>query len=319
LPPIVAPLAAALASATGVPLPFLALNGLAPAALANALIQLSGEAAAGVAPTAMLAMSSFLSLTTNPFADHGLPPERPPLIYKTLGFNEATPDPSRWGIWAATYAGKQNIAGDPSTGAAGWSATTIEAVMGIDYRATPYTTVGVALGGGSINFGLSGDLGGGGGQMFQAALYSLTRVDAAYVSAALSYGFYGMSTNRTVTLAGGGDLTAAFAANDIGGRIEGGYRFAIPGIFSLPGFGITPYGALQGQYFITPSYQEAAASGAPTFALAYNAQTATMIQTELGAWLDKTIALGNGTSVAMWTRTAWAHDGWSGTSMTARF
>ena len=62
--------------------------------------------------------------------------------------------------------------------------------MGLDYRATPYTTVGVALGGGSINFGLSGDLGGGNGQMFQAAVYSLTRVNAAYLSAALSYGWY---------------------------------------------------------------------------------------------------------------------------------
>jgi outer membrane autotransporter protein len=155
--------------------------------------------------------------------------------------------------------------------------------------------------------------------MFQAAVYSLTRVNAAYVSAALSYGWYSMSTDRAVTLAGGEDLTAAFDANDVGGRIEGGYRFAIPGVFSLPGFGITPYSALQAQYFITPSYQETAASGASTFALAYNSQKAIMIQTELGAWFDQTIALGNGASLALWTRAAWAHDSWSGTSMTATF
>jgi uncharacterized protein with beta-barrel porin domain len=309
----------AIASGVTVPLAFLNLALLSPSALANALTQLSGVAAAGVAPTGMLAMSSFLSLVTNPFADRGLPPQTPPpLIYKTLAFN-AEPDPSRWGIWAASYGGQYNIAGDTLAGTSAWSATTFGAVIGLDYRVTPYTTVGVALGGGSINFGLSGDLGGGNGQMLQAAVYSLTRINAAYISAALSYGWYNMSTNRSVTVAGGGDLTAAFAANDVGGRIEGGYRFAIPGVLSLPGFGITPYGALQTQFFMTPSYQETGAVGASTFALGYNAQTATMIQTELGAWFDETIALGNGAIVALWTRAAWAHDRWSGTNITAAF
>jgi uncharacterized protein YhjY with autotransporter beta-barrel domain len=319
VPPVVAPIVGVLSNpAIAVPVPFLTLSTLSSAALANALMQLSGVAATGVAPTGMLAMSSFLSLVTNPFADRGLPPETtpPPLIYKTLAFNGAAPEPSRWGIWATAYGGQQNIAGDSLAGTSAWSATTVGAVMGLDYRATPYTTVGVALGGGSMNFGLSGGLGGGNGQMFQAAVYSLTRVNAAYLSVALSYGWYDMSTDRSVTLAGGGNLTAAFAANDVGGRIEGGYRFAAPGVFNLPGFGVTPYGALQGQYFIVPSYQE---TGASTFALAYNSQTATMIQTELGAWFDETIALDNGARLALWTRAAWAHDRWAGTDMTAAF
>jgi outer membrane autotransporter protein len=302
------------------PIPILPVP-MTPAQLAAALLQLSGVAATGVAPSGMLAMSSFLSLVTNPFADRGVPPQTtpPPLIYKMLAFNGAAPEPSRWGIWATAYGGQQNISGDPSAGAPAWSATTFGAVMGLDYRATPYTTVGVALGGGSLNFGLSGGLGGGNGQMFQAAVYSLTRVNAAYLSAALSYGWYDMSTDRNVTLAGGGNLTSAFAANDVGGRIEGGYRFAIPGVFNLPGFGVTPYGALQGQYFIAPSYQETAATGASTFALAYNRQMASMIQTELGAWFDQTFVLDNGARLGLWTRAAWAHDRWAGTDMTAGF
>jgi len=303
------------------PAGFLALSTLSPSALTNALTQLSGEAATGVAPIGMLAMSSFLSLVTNPFANRGFPPETapPPLIYKTLAFNGAAPDPSRWGIWAAAYGGDYNIAGNSSAGTAAWSATTFGAVIGIDYRVTPDTLVGVALGGGSLNFGLSGGLGGGSGQMFQAAVYSLTRINAAYVSAALAYGWYNVSTAQSVALAGGENLNAAFSANDVSGRIEGGYRFAIPDVFGWPGFGVTPYGAVQTQYFMAPSYQETAASGPSTFALAYNAQTATMTQTELGAWFDEAIALGNGASLALWTRAAWAYDRWSGTSMTAAF
>jgi uncharacterized protein with beta-barrel porin domain len=332
--PVVAPVVVALnaaaaaaapagsaAAAVTVPTPFLALTTLTHAQLMNALVQLSGQAATAAAPTGILAMSSFLSLVTNPFADRGFPSDPPPrpLVSKGSIMDEAEPDPSRWGIWAAAYGGLYNIAGESSAGASAWSASTYGAVIGLDYRATPYTTVGVALGGGNINYGLSGGLGGGSGQMAQAAVYSLTRVNAVYVSAALAYGFYSVSSGRTVTLPSTEDLTAAFDANNVGGRIEGGYRFVIPGVFSWPGFGFTPYGAVQAQYFMTPAYQETAASGGSTFALAYNAQTTTMTQTELGAWFDQRIALDNGASLALWTRAAWAYDRWSGTSMTAAF
>jgi uncharacterized protein with beta-barrel porin domain len=331
VPPVVAPIVAALtttaATTTAVPIPFLALSTMSPAALTSALMQLSGEAATAAAPAGIQAMSSFLSLLTNPFADRGFPAEtaptpQTPLIYKTLALKAPTqpePDPSRWGIWAGAYGGQYNVAGDALAGTSAWSASAYGGALGIDYRATPYTTVGVALAGGRINYDLSGGLGGGSGEMFQSAVYSLTRVNAAYVSAALAYGWYRMSTDRVVTLTGIDDLTADFDANNVGGRIEGGYRFASPGVFGLPGFGFTPYGALQAQYFMTPSYQETAASGASTFALAYNAQTAIMTQTELGAWFDEHVSLSNGTSLALWSRAAWAYDRWSGTNMTAAF
>ena len=179
--------------------------------------------------------------------------------------------------------------------------------------------VGFALAGGGTNYGVADGLGGGHSDMFQAAVYSFTRVNAAYLSAALAYGWQHVSTDRSVTVAGTDHLAADFSANDVGGRIEGGYRFAIPGVFSLPGFGITPYGALQGQAFITPSYNETAASGASTFALAYNAQTTTTTRTELGAWFDGTIALDNGATLTLRTRAAWAHDYWSASNMTAVF
>jgi len=134
---------------------------------------------------------------------------------------------------------------------------------------------GFALAGGGTRYGLSEGLGSGHSDMFQAAIYSTTRVDAAYVSAALAYAWHRVSTDRNVTVAGTDDLTADFSANNVGGRIEGGYRFAIPGVFDSRGFGVTPYAALQVQAFHTPSYSEVAASGSSTFALAYDAQTTT--------------------------------------------
>ncbi len=294
--------------------------------LAESLTQLSGEAGTGTAQAGTQAMNSFLSLVTNPFGDNrGFAPETrpsPPLIYKAPVYKapaEAAPDPGRWGIWAAGYGGQTNTAGDSLAGSHDRSARVFGYATGLDYRVTPYTVVGFALAGGGTNYGLSDGLGGGHSDMFQAAVYGSTRVNAAYISAALAYAWHHVSTDRYVNVAGTDQLTADFSANNVGGRIEGGYRFPIPGVFGWPGLGLTPYAALQVQAFRTPSYSETAASGSSPFALAYDAHTTTTTRTELGTWIDRTVALDNGALLALRSRVAWAHDFWSDPSMTATF
>jgi len=144
--------------------------------------------------------------------------------------------------------------------------------------------------------------------MFQAAIYSTTRVDAAYVSAAIAYGFHQFNSDRFLTVAGTDHLAAEFAANDIGGRLEGGYRFAIPSM-GWPGqSGLTPYAAVQVQAFRTPSYNETALSGSPRFPLSYNARTITTTRTELGSWFDWSIPVDYGARLTLLGRAAWAHD-----------
>jgi len=313
----------AIASGVMVPLAFLNLFNLSPSALENALSQLSGQTGTGVAPAGVQAMDSFLSVVSNPFADTRsyTPPPPPPMIFKTLALKapaEAAPDPSRWGIWTAAYGGQSNANGDPFIGSADRSVSVYGSVIGVDYRVTPYTLVGVALAGGGTNYSLANGLGGGHSDMFQSAVYSFTRINAAYVSAMLAYAWQHESTGRIVTVAGSDGLNAGFDANDIGGRIEGGYRFAIPGVFAMPGLGFIPYAALQVQAFYTPSYSEIA-SGSSQFALAYNAQTTTVTRTELGAWLDDNIVLDNGAILTLRDRVAWAYDNWSNYSMTAAF
>ena len=309
------------------PLAFLNLYNLSPAELGNTLTQLSGESGSDIAQAGIQSMNSFLSLVTNPYArNRGFTPDSPlppsPLIYKAPVYKAPAAsivDPRRWTIWAAAYGGESNTTGNALTGSHDRSARAYGFATGLDYLVTPYTVVGFALAGGSTNYGLSDGLGSGRSDMFQAAVYSLTRVDAAYVSAALAYGWHRVTTDRVLTVAGIDHLTADFSANNIGGRIEGGYRFAIPGVFDLPGFGFTPYAALQMQAFRTPSYSEIAASGSSIFALNYNAHTTTVTRTELGAWLDRSISLNDGAILGLRTRAAWAHDNWSDTRMTAAF
>jgi outer membrane autotransporter protein len=305
------------------------LGFLSPSQLADALAQLSGEAGTGAAQAGTEAMNSFLSLVTNPFANNrGFAPERrlppaPSLIYKApyKAAAEAVPDPRRWGIWAAGYGGQSNAIGDPlAVGSHDRSVSTFGYATGLDYLVTPDTVAGFALAGGGTRFGLSDGFGGGHSDMFQAAVYSMTRADAAYVSAALAYGWHHVSTDRVLTVAGGDQLTADFFANDIGARIEGGYRFAIPGMSHWPGrYGFTPYAAGQAQAFRTPSYSESAVSGSSDFALAYDARTTDTARTELGAWFDWSNLLDYGTTLSLRARAAWAHDYWSAPNVTAMF
>jgi uncharacterized protein with beta-barrel porin domain len=194
---------------------FLALSGFSPALQAIALQELAGEVSTAVAPSGILAMNSFLSLVLNPyagapFADNraGFGPAPPGVILKTLGYTpdqrlpNQTPaygaidraiatadfDPRRWSIWGAAYGDQSRIGGNAKLGTHDLTASAYGFATGVDYRLLPHTIVGFSLGGGATNFGLSDGMGGGRMGMFQAAVYSSTRIGAGYISAALAYG-----------------------------------------------------------------------------------------------------------------------------------
>ena len=299
------------------------------------------EAGTGAAQAGAQAMNSFLSMLTNPFPDNrafaddrspvrtlGFAPEsrRPAKAASAFAFINKAPaiapvDPRRWGIWAAAYGSDSKAAGDPfGAGSHDRSVRTYGYATGLDYQVMPHTIVGFALAGGRTDFALSDGLGGGDSDMFQAAVYSLTRFNAAYVSAALAYAWHRVSTDRYVTMAGTDHLTADYSANNFGGRIEGGYRFAVPSVLGWPGhYGITPYAAGQVQSFRAPSYSEGAVSGSSIFALAYDARTTNTARTELGARFDWSMPINYDTMVGLRARAAWAHDYWSAPNVTATF
>jgi hypothetical protein len=323
--------AAFAASPGSVPPAFLALAGLSPALQAIALQQRAGELSTGIAPTGILAMNSFLSLVLNPFAGNLMSENRggfgpaPPAVVRTLGYAPdgrmptkapaygsidkaiavADFDPRRWGIWGGAYGGRYETSGNADLGLHDRTARTYGFAAGADYRILPNTVVGFALGGGATNYGLSDGLGGGRSDMFQAAVYTSTRLGAAYVSAALAYAWHDVTTDQYLSVGSTDRLTANFSANNVGARIEGGYRFNIPSLVQMPDFGVTPYGALQAQAFYTPTYHENPAS---VFARSFDARTTTATRTELGAWVDQAYRLDNSASLILRGRVAWAHD-----------
>jgi len=173
--------------------------------------------------------------------------------------------------------------------------------MGADYRFSPNTLAGFALAGGGTNFSIANALGTGRSDLFQAGAYLRHTQGAAYISAALAYGWQDITTDRTVTIAGADQLRAKFNANAFSGRAEGGYRFV-----SL-WMGITPYAAAQFTTFDLPAYAERALVGANTFALAYGAKDVTASRSELGVRTDKSWAMPD-SIFTLRGRFAWAHD-----------
>src|SRR5215471_245805 len=246
------------------------------AQLVNALTQLTGEVHTGAEQASFQSTNSFLRLMLDPFAETrgtaglgsamGFAPERsaafPPdvaLAYASVLKEPAAPaqPASRpWNVWASGYGGRANIGGDPvNIGSHDASVRDFGYAGGLDYRITPDTTVGFALGGAGTNWTVANALGTGRSDVFQGGIYGSTRWGAAYVSAALAYATYWMSTDRFVNVFGTDHLTSNFTAYDFAGRIEGGYRFATPLV------AVTPYGAFQAQRLYLPGYSESAPSG----------------------------------------------------------
>ena len=301
------------------------LLGLSRPQLTGALTQLTGENHTGAQQAGFQVMDRFLRLLVDPFAATradggagsaiGFAPERSAafpvdvaLAYASVLKAPAAPAQPAvaarpWNIWASGYGGNAHISGDPlTTGSHDTSVRDYGYAAGLDYRIAPDTTVGFALGGAGTDWSLASGLGGGRSDVFQAGLYGSKRWGPAYVSGALAYSTYWMSTDRFVSVFGTDHLTSSFTANNFGGRIEGGYRFTNPVV------AITPYGAFQAQRLSLPGYSEIAPSGSSTFALTYNGQTASTTRSELGAWFDKTVFVGYVGAATLFARAAWAHD-----------
>jgi fibronectin-binding autotransporter adhesin len=298
------------------------------------LTQVTGEAATGTQQTTFQAMNLFMGVMLDPWLDgrDGNTPQgsasqfaedkdtHAAAAYASTGrmssrserdayaavYTKAPPriaDPfaSRWNVWAAGFGGSQTTSGNATLGSNTATGQVYGMAVGADYRLSPDTLAGFALAGGGTNFGIANALGGGSSDLFQAGAFIRHSTGAAYLSAALAYGWQDITTDRTVTAAGVDHLRARFNANAFSGRIEGGYRFATSWI------GVTPYAAAQVTAFDLPAYAEGVLSGSDIFALNYASKAVTATRSELGWRTDKSYAVGEA-ALVLRSRLAWAHD-----------
>ncbi len=310
----------------GIPMAF---GALSP----QGLSQVSGELATGTQQATFDAMNMFIGVMTDPFgagrgdgygASNGgaaqFADESALLSYTSDGKRRANIESDayatiynkaptaarfaqRWNVWAAGYGGSQNTDGNAATGSNSAVSSIYGVASGADYRISPDTIVGFALAGGGTNFNVANS-GSGRSDLFQAGVFGRHTIGAAYITAALAYGWQDITTDRIVTANGFDRLRADFNANAFSGRIESGYRYLAP---AFGGIGLTPYAAAQVTTFDLPAYAEQAASGTNTFALSYAAKDVTATRSELGLRTDKSFAFDEAI-VTLRGRTAWAHN-----------
>ena len=309
---------------------FASLFGLTGGNLANALSLTSGEVATGSRQGAFQLMTQFLGVMLDPFVDGrggigdgralALASEREALPDDVaLAYAKAMKAPvqqtpsveQRWTAWGSAFGGYNRTAGDTAVvGSHDLTARTAGVTAGLDYHFSRNAVVGFALAGGGANWSLADGLGSGRSDAFQAGVYAAARSGPAYLAASLAFANHWMSTDRVVAF--GDHLTADFNARSIGARVESGYRV---GTLAT---GITPYAALQGQSFHTPTYSETDVN-AGGFGLTYNTRTAHDVRSEVGARFDR-VALVDPTAVLTFRgRLAWAHDWVSDPSLAAVF
>jgi uncharacterized protein with beta-barrel porin domain len=220
----------------------------------------------------------------------------------------------RWSVWVAGFGGSQTTNGNIAVGSNNTTSNIAGTAVGADYTVSPNTLLGFAVAGGGTGFSVANG-GSGRSDLFQTGMYLRHNEGAAYVTAALVYGWQHVTTNRIVTAAGIDQLRAEFNANTWSGRLEGGYRFASPA--SL-GIGITPYAAAQFVTFDLPAYSERTIVGTNNFALNYNARNVTDPRSELGIRTDKSFAAMDGI-MTLRSRFAWSHDYDPGRAIGATF
>jgi len=289
------------------------------ASLANSLAQIDGEDATGAERSAFQLTNEFLSLMLDPnVATSDVAPSQPanspPAGYEAP-VNKASPAPTfeqRWTAWAAGFGTGGTANGDPAIGSNDVTSSTFGYAAGMDYHYSPDTVLGFALAGGGTNWGLAHGLGSGRSDAFLAGTYGITRQGPVYLAGAFAFADNWFTTDRTAL---GEPLSASFQGQDYAGRLEGGYRFAVP--VADETFGITPYTAIQAQDFHTPAYSESD-MGAGGFGLSYDAQNGTDTRSELGGRFDDSTTL-YAVPLTLRARVAWAHDWVSTPALNASF
>ncbi len=217
---------------------------------------------------------------------------------------------TRWSVWAAPRRPRKRRAARRLSGSNTYTGGIYGFAAGADYRVSPDTIVGFALGGAGTAITSPMDWAAGSSNVFQAGLYGRQTFGVRLCGwiARLWLARRDHRSARHVRSAS----RARFTANAFAGRLEGGYRFGTS--FG----GLTPYAAAQFTNVALPNSSEQAITGPGLFALNYASKSVTTWRTELGLRGDTAINMGDAT---LWLRgrLAWAHSYNPNSSLSASF
>ena len=312
------------------PLAFEVLALLSPEELAEALGQMSGETGTGAAPAGNQAMNSFIDVlfgapgTERTIVSREVPDDNtvsvmgytdgseanlsPALASVAIATRMQTPNIDLWTIWGAAYGSQSSVDGNLSVGSHAATTSDFGYTIGFERHVTADTMFGFAITSGGTNFDLAESLGSGASAMLQAAVYSRTNLDQAYISSAIAYGLHDVTIERTLNVGGEDRYRSQFLGQDGAVAVEAGYDTGW----------LTPYVGGRVQAYVTPGYSEQTLSGVNTFALDYAGQISLTARTEIGVKFHAGKDFDGG-RISLNGGAAWAHTFWGDNTANASF
>jgi uncharacterized protein with beta-barrel porin domain len=306
---------------------FSPLAGLNGDQFEHALSQMSGEEATAFQTSMASSMSGFLGTLLDPSiggrggladgGDHFAVAESGP--YEKLADN--SPDapikrsrqPSLT-LWSSFRGVLNSTGADLSLGTHRTNASDVGGAVGFDYSPESFGgSLGLAIGLSDVAWDLASDTGKGHATSGNLGAYYSRKFGQAYFSAAFSYGFYNVTTDRTVVLGGTNTYEARFNARNIAGRFEFGRSFRVDEDL------VTPYALFQVQDLGTPDYFESTIAGSPAYALSYTRKQHFDYLSEFGAGWSTIIGRNADALTDLHARLAWVHDYATGIDNTATF
>lgn len=209
--------------------------------------------------------------------------------------------------WAQGFGGVGSIDGNASTGASRMDLNAAGGALGVDMQLTPNWLAGVTMGTTTAGFGLSDIASSGSSRSIVLGVYGGYTQGPLYVDAALAYGYNTFNTTRAINTGSMSEIAyGAFDGHQYGGRVEGGWRFAIDR------HALTPFAGLTVQALSQSGYSETSrdtTTGNPgILGVTVQSQTATSVRSMLGMQFETTIAANDSAVVKPRVRVGWAHE-----------
>lgn len=214
--------------------------------------------------------------------------------------------PSRWRAWGNGFAGTRATDGQASTGSADQSTNVFGGAFGADRRITADFLAGFAVGGSRSHFSVDSLSTGGRADAAHLGFYAVHTFGPAYLAATLHYARVDTSVERTITGIGTTEYAKGrFASDQLGGRLEFGWKQA------QRGYSLTPFVAIEPTALWQRAYTESSTTvggGPGLLGLSYGANTVTSFPTYLGAQFDMHRQLDNGQILSPYLRASWVHE-----------
>ena len=284
------------------------------------LDQLSGEGSAGTQESAFMAANLFMAALENqgaawlaggpanpngaaaPMQYAAAAPEHP--AFKALRL--AGEAPRRWSVWGAGFGGDQSLHGDPVIGSADLSHRTAGGAAGVNYQADPDLLLGLAVGGSASNFSVPDRMTNGHLDGAHLGAFAVSRRGSLYASGTAGYGWFDNSTTRSIVGVGASETaTGRFASNQLGGRLEVGWRQPVDRLT------VVPFAAVQFLRLWQQGYMETsiASTGTPgVLGLTFQPHAVSSLPTFLGAQIETRFENHNAMAWVPYGRVSWVHE-----------